>query len=139
MLQNSGLKLEIWAEALHTVVYLINLSPSKGISFEMPQALWSGKEPIYNRLCAFICEAYAFIPPEKRTKLAPHAMKCIFLGYGTNGEFSYKLWEPENWKLGQSSDVVFNEDSILSQNQQKIVGKKVSFKIEIDVIEGPAH
>ena len=61
-------------------------------------------------------------------------MKCIFLGYGTDGEFGYRLWEPENRKLIRS-----NEDSILSQNQQKIVGKKVSFEIATDDVEGPAH
>ena len=61
-------------------------------------------------------------------------MKCIFLGYGTDGEFGYRLWEPENRKLIRS-----NEDSILSQNQQKIVGKKVSFEIAKDSVERPAH
>ena len=80
MLQDFGLKVEFWTEALQIAVYLINLSPSKAIRLEVPQALWSGKEPTYDRLRIFGCEAYAFIPREKRTKLAPHAMKCIFLG-----------------------------------------------------------
>mgnify|MGYP002776780872 CR=1 FL=1 len=101
MLQHSGLKLEFWAEALQTVVYLINLSSSKAIKLEVSQALWSRKEPTYGRLRIFGCEAYAFIPREKRTKLSPHAMKCIFLGYGTDGEFGYRLWDPENRKLIQ--------------------------------------
>ena len=93
----------------------------------MPQALWSGKEPTYGRLRIFGCEAYAFIPREKRTKLSPYATKCVFLGYGTDGEFGYRLWDPENRRL------------IRSQNQQKIVGKRVSFEITKDSIEGPAH
>ena len=132
MLQHSELKLEFWTEALQTIVNLINLSPSKAIRLEVPQALWSGKEPTYDRLRVFGCEAYTFVPREKRTKLAPHATKCIFLGYGTDGEFGYRLWDPENRKLIRSSDVVFNEDSIVSRNQQKIVGKKVSFGINKD-------
>ena len=90
MLQQSGLKLEFLAEALQTAVYLINLSPSKAIRLKMLQALWSGKEPTYGRLRIFKCEAYAFIPREKRTKVSPHATKCIFLGYGTDGEFGYR-------------------------------------------------
>ena len=69
-----------------------------------------------------------------------HATKCIFLGYGTNGDFRYGLWDLENWKLIQSSGVVFNEDSILSERkQQKTVGKKVSFEDNSTVIEGPTH
>ena len=75
MLQHSGLKLEFWAEALQATVYLINLLPSKEIRLEVPQALWSGKEPAYDRLHIFGCEAYAFIPREKRTKLLVHATK----------------------------------------------------------------
>ena len=76
---------------------------------------------------------------EKNTKLAPHATKCIFLSYGTDGEFSNKEWDSKNQILIWSSDVVFNEGSILSQNQQKILGKKVSFKIATDGLEGPTH
>ena len=91
MLQHSRLKLEFWAEALQTAVYLINLSPSKAILLEVPQVLWSGKEPTYDRLRIFVCKTYSLIPREKRTKLSPHATKCIFLGYGTDGEFGYKL------------------------------------------------
>ena len=91
MLQHSILKLEFWAEALQTAVYLINLSLSKAIKLEMPHALWSWKEPAYDRLRIFGCEAYAFIPRDKRTKLSPHATKCIFVGY--------RIWDLENRKF----------------------------------------
>ena len=117
MLQHYGLKLEFWAEALQTVVYLQNLSPSKAIRLEVPQKLWSGKEPSYERLLIFRCEAYAFILQEKRTKL--YAMKCIFLGYGTDGEFGYRLWEPDNRRLIRRSDIAVNEDSIISRTNRK--------------------
>ena len=115
---------------------MINLSPLKAIRLQVQQALWSGKELPYDRLRIFRCEPYAFIPREKSTKLARHATKCIFLNYGTDGEFNYKLWDPENRKLIRNSDVVFNEDSILSRNQQKIVVKRVSFESDGDVVEG---
>ena len=48
------------------------------------------------------------------------------------------LWDPEYQKLIRSCDVVFNEDSILPRNQQKIVGENVSFEIDTNVVEGPA-
>ena len=66
-------------------------------------------------------------------------MKCIFLGYKTDGEFGYKLWNAENRRLIRSSDVVYNENSILSRNQQKILGKRVSFEIAKDIVEGPTY
>ena len=86
MVQHSELKLEFWAEALQT----------KEIRLKVSQALWSGKELAYNRLHIFGCEAYVLIPWEKRTNLSPHAMKCIFLSYGTDGEFSNKEWDSKN-------------------------------------------
>ena len=75
----------------------------------------------------------------KEPSFSPMQQKCIFLGYETDGEFGYKLWDPENRRLIRSSDVVFNEASILSRNQQKIVGKQVSFEIAKDNVEGSAH
>ena len=67
-------------------------------------------------------------------------IKCIFLGYGANGDFGYQLWDLENRKLIWSSDVVFNEDLILSKwNYVKMVGKNVSFDIDRDVVEEPTH
>ena len=91
MLQHSGQKLEFWAEALQVAIYLINLSSSKAFRLVVPHVLWLGKEPTYDRLHIFGCEAYAFIPLERRTKLSP------FLSYGTDGEFGYRLW---NWRIG---------------------------------------
>ena len=53
MLQDFGLKVEFWTEALQIAVYLINLSPSKAIRLEVTQALWSRKEVIYDRFRIF--------------------------------------------------------------------------------------
>ena len=105
----------------------------------MPQALWSSKLPTYNKLSIFGCEAYAFILRDKRSKLAPHTTKCIFLGYGTDAEFGYKQWDLEKQKLIRRRDVVFNKYAILSFNpsQPKRSGKQVSF--DEDIVEGPTH
>ena len=124
MFQQTRLKLEFWAAALHTVVYLINLSLSKAIWLEVPEARWSGKHLTYDRLRTFGCKIDAFIPRDTRTKLASHATKCIFRSYGTDGEFRYRLWDPQNRELIRSSDVVFNEDSILSKRSQLKIIKK---------------
>ena len=114
MVKQAGLNLEFWVEALPTTIHLINLSPSKAIKLQVPPTLLSGNQPTYNQLRIFGCEAeaYSHLPHEKRTKLAPHSRKCIFLGYGTNETFKYRLWDPENRKLIQSNDVIFNEESI---------------------------
>ena len=68
MLQHASLKLEFWAEAVHTAIYLINLSPSKAIKLHVPQAVWLRTQLNYNGLCIFGFEAYAHIPREKKDK-----------------------------------------------------------------------
>ncbi len=57
MLQHAKLKTELWAEALQTVVYVINMAPSRAVGLQVPQALWFWKTPRYDRLRIFICEA----------------------------------------------------------------------------------
>ena len=57
---------------------------------------------MYDGLRIFGYKSYAFIIKDKWTKLAPHATKCIFLGYETNGDFGYRLWDQENRKLIRS-------------------------------------
>ena len=73
----------------------------------------------------------------EKHQLSPLSTKCIFLGYRTDGEIGYRLWDPESWKLIRSNDVVFNEDSILSNpSQPKKSGKKDSFEEDV---ERPTH
>ena len=84
------------------------------------------------------------ISPTKRRgpRLTPHSTKCKFLVYGTDGEFGYRFRDPENRKLIWRSDVVFSEDSILSDRSQPKNGKKVTFdlfekesKVDMPIIE----
>ena len=129
MRPQAGLKLEFWAEALHMTIYMINLSLSKAIWIHVPQALWSRTQSTYNRRHIFGCEAYAFIPNEKWTELAPHSMKCIFSQIWDEWEFGYGLWDLENRQLMWSSGVVFNEDSNILSETKLHTGKRVSLTI----------
>ena len=45
---------------------IYNLSPSTAIGLQVPQALWSGQTPRYDRLCISGCEVYVFVPKGKR-------------------------------------------------------------------------
>ena len=68
--------------------------------------------PYYAHLRVFGCEAYAHVPKELRQKLDPKSQKCIFIGYGTEGEMGYRLWNPESHKVIRSSHVIFNESKM---------------------------
>ena len=99
MLQHSGLSDGFWAEALLTAVDIINMSPSRPLGLKIPQEIWTGRKPNYDKLRIFGCEAYALIPKDDRRKLEPRSRKCVFLGYGPDGEIGYRLWDPEHRQI----------------------------------------
>ena len=86
MLQHFGLSDGFWVEALLTAIHIINMSPSRPLGLRIPQELWTDSKPNYDKLMIFGCEAYALIPKDDHHKLAPRSRKCIFLGYGLDGE-----------------------------------------------------
>ena len=124
----AGLTLGFWAEAAITMVHLINRSPSAPLDNQIQEELWIGKTPHYAHLHVFGCEAYAHVPKELMQKLAPKSQKCIFIGYGTEGEMGYRLWNPESHKVIRSSHVIFNESKMHKKPIKEIEFRKVTFE-----------
>ena len=89
MFQHSGLSDGFWAEALLTAVHIINMSSSRPLGLKIPQEIWIRGKPNYDKLRIFGCEAYALISKDDRQKLEPRSRKCVFLGYGPDGEIRY--------------------------------------------------
>ena len=76
------------------VVYLILLSQSKAMKLQVPQALWSGKQPNYDWLHIF------------------STMEYCFLDYGIDDNFGFRLWDLHHKKLIRRNNVVFNKELI---------------------------
>lgn len=75
----------------------------------------------YQRLKTFGYEAYVHVPKELRAKLDPKSRKCIFIGYGMDGQFGYHLWDPQSQTIiCSSSDVVFNETKMHKQLEKEV-------------------
>ena len=47
-------------------VHIINMSPSRPLGLKIPQEIWTGNKPSYDKLRIFGCEAYALIPKDDR-------------------------------------------------------------------------
>lgn len=103
-----GLPKTLWADAVSTVAYLINRGPSVPLGFKIPEEVWTGKELKYSHLRTFGCTAYVHVDPEKRDKLDAKAVKCYFIGYGSD-LFGYRFWDDKNRKILRQSDVTFDE------------------------------
>ena len=93
MLLQSRLTQGFWVEALYTAVYLINCTPNATLKLQVLEELWSRHKVSYDRLRIFGYEAYVHVPKELRMKLDPKSRKCIFICYGLDGEFGYRLWD----------------------------------------------
>ena len=76
----------------------------------------------------FGCEAYAHVPKQLCRKLDPKSHKCIFIGYGADGEMGYRLWHPDSRKLIRSFHVIFNESKMHKQPIKEIEYRRVRFE-----------
>ena len=128
MLSTANLTQSFWAEAVMTAVHIINRSPSTPLDNQIPEQLWTGKKPHYDHLRVFGCEAFAHVPKELRKKLDPKSHKCVFIGYGIDGEMGYCLWHPESHRVIRSSHVIFNEAKMHRKPIKEIEYRRVTFE-----------
>jgi hypothetical protein len=105
MMAYSDLPLSFWGEALHTVVYLLNHSPSNAVTVTLYE-LWTRRKPSLRHLAVWGCNAQIRVPNQHRTKLHPKSTPGIFIGYSTESK-GYRFYDPENNKLVESRDAIF--------------------------------
>ncbi|KAG6763289.1 hypothetical protein POTOM_030703 [Populus tomentosa] len=105
---HSGLPQTLWADIVHTAVYLINRGPSVPLKFRLPEEIWRGKEVQLSHLKVFRCVSYVHIDSDARNKLDVKSKKSFFIGYGDE-EFGFRFWDDQNRKIIRSKNVIFNE------------------------------
>ena len=69
MLSYAKLLTSFWVEAMYTVIYLINRSPSIPLKGDVPQRVWTGKDVSYQHLRVFRCLAYMHVAKDQKSKL----------------------------------------------------------------------
>ena len=129
MLADSKLPHRFWAEALSTIVYLRNHSPTKALEGVTPYEAWNGSRPDVRSLRIFGCSAYAHVPKSERRKLDSKTRKCVLLGYGTEQK-GYHLYDPRRMKVIHSRDVVFDETSSPGMQKEELLPKYVELEVE---------
>lgn len=110
MLKSKNLPNQFWAEAIHTAVYLLNISPTRAVIGQTPVEAWKGRKPWVSHLRIFGCIAYALINSQQHQKLDGKSEKCIFIGYCSESK-AFRLYNPTNGKVIIRRDVVFDENS----------------------------
>jgi len=112
MLLEACLPESFWAEGVNTAVYLHNRSPTRSLEGVTPYEAWNGFKPDLSNLRAFGCDAYLFVPDEKRGKLQSKSQKCVHMGYVWNTTKMWRLWDPAGRRVVIGNNVRFDENSL---------------------------
>jgi hypothetical protein len=108
MFNGVGLAQELWIEAVDTVSYLVNQSPTSMSIDKTLHVACTSKKPSLEHLKVSYCDTYVHVPKEKRSKLDNGANKCIYIGYKDSVK-GYKPWNLETRKIVYSRDIIFKE------------------------------
>ena len=127
MLKLAKLLKSFWGEAINIAVYLIIISPSFHLNFDIPQRVWMGKDVPYSHLKVFGCKAFMHLLKEQRSKLDDKETSCIFIEYGDE-EFDYRLWDSEKQKIVRSRDVVFHGHETIEDMEKNVKDEKFTYE-----------
>ena len=101
---NKALPLQLWAEAVNCMVYVLNRSLSTVYHSKTPFETWYGRKPDISNLRTFGSEFYVLIPKELRRKLDAKGLLCFFVG-NTDDQKGDRYWDPTSGKINISRDV----------------------------------
>jgi hypothetical protein len=126
-----------WGDALTAAAYLINRVPSSTLEFETPCNV------LHRALCAptvsnlppkiFGCVAFVHLPKALRHKLAPRALRCVFVGYGLHQK-GYKCYHPPSRKEYVTLDVVFHETEMYYPTPKSPLQGESRDKFELETL-----
>ncbi|CAL1407138.1 unnamed protein product [Linum trigynum] len=108
MLKAKKLPNNLWAEAVNTTIYILNISPTKAVRNKTPIHAWHHRRPQVDHLKVFGCIAYAHISTPNRDKFDQKGEKLIFTGYSDESK-GYRLYNPVKNEVVVSRDVIFDE------------------------------
>ena len=127
MLLEACLPEGFWAEAVNTAVYLHNRSPTRSLEGVTPYEAWNGTKPLdLSNLRIFGCDAYLFVPDEKRGKLQAKSQKCVLMGYVWNTTKMWRLWDPTGRRVVIGSNVQFDENRLGNRNKPQSPPEDIS-------------
>lgn len=132
MLTESGAPKYLWGEAVLNAVYVTNRSPTEAIKGnQTPAERWHGEKPDVTKLRVFGCQAFFWVPKQKRSKLDPTGRKCVMLGYAPTG---YRLWDQESRKMFVARDVRCNEAAFPFKSPSESVDHRVVIPEDISPV-----
>jgi hypothetical protein len=96
-----------WGEAVVTVVYILNRSPTKAHNGRTPYEAWHGRKPAVSHLWVFGCLAFTK-ELDHIGRLDDRSTPGVFIGYA-EGSKAYHILDPGTQHVRTTRDVVFDE------------------------------
>ena len=115
MLKGKELPNSLWAEVVHTTVYILNRSPTKPVRNITPYEAWSGRKPEVSHLKVFGCPACSLNKAPNKDKFDQKGEKLLFVAYNDESK-GYRLLNSVNNKRTVARDVIFDERAIWEWN-----------------------
>ena len=110
MLHLHDVPLKLWAEAIHTVVHILNRTVNTQVGHTTPYELWFHRKPSVSHYRTFGTLAYILVDKSLRTKFQPKGTSVIFVGYSDTSK-GWRFWNPRTDTVTESSDVLFDENT----------------------------
>ena len=136
MLQTKGLRNYYWGDAVATIVYIFNRSPTSALEKMTPYEGLYGKMPNVNHFKVSGFLAYVHVPYQNRKRLDEKSELCIFIGYSETSK-AYKSYNPLDNKLIISRDVIFYEGGVYGHQKGHV--EKTESVLDDDIIVDNDH
>lgn len=137
LLFDANLEKCLWAEAVHTAVYLRNRSLASQLNNKTPFEIWYKQKPNVSHLRIFGSTVMVHIPKEKRLKWDKKAEKKILVGYSENVK-GYRVYDFKNHSVSVSRDVIILED-VKNNIRSKSDDKETEVSKEVVVSVGESQ
>jgi hypothetical protein len=109
MLKAMAVPGQFWGEAVVTVVYILNRSPTQSIDGCTLYEVWHGVKPFVHHLHMLGCVAHVKQENKRLLKLKDRSTPMVFIGY-EGGSKAWRFYNPSTERIHISRDAVFEED-----------------------------
>lgn len=140
MLNKSKLTKQLWAEAVHTAVYLLNRTLNSKAT-RVPYEEWFGRKPNIDNLLTFGQKVVIYNPEEKRRgwscKFDNRGSEKYFVGY-TDKYNTFRVYDYETGRVTIECDVTPIQNTVVKTRNDNTVDLDDSDDedMEIDVVGG---
>ena len=131
MLKDSKLDEKFWVKAIDTTIFIINISLLINNCNKAPYELWKGKPANVKYFRIFRSKCYIKREDQKLGKFESCVDEGIFVGYSCKRK-AYKCYNLRQKHIVESINVTFDEDSVLTNNDEDLESLKLETEAEKD-------